>query len=915
MEMRVSSPKPSLAPSDSVSDPEEKEVSDEDDDDRNHKHRRREDRSQSLERDVTEPVISRPFRKRNKTSGNRHSFRENESQAFEMIKRRPGFTSMPRAPLDMNQRLRPIQSFSGDIGAGRGRGRELGSWNQRDSRFSSIDVASQMVPQGSIPSSLYTGRGMPNVSNAQNASWNAFGLIPGVPNGGLDMLHPIGLQGTLRPPINSSINLSIHRQRCRDFEERGFCLRGDMCPMEHGVNRIVIEDVQGLSQFNLPVSLPSVHLMGGAPAGSGSLHSISASTTSMNSKGIHGKAGKSGIGEDGLALGGAYPGPGGTSGADFYDPDQPLWNDSGLETSSALLNLQASKIDETEPFSSDAPSDRHNVRLSNAPDRDFSIGTSRTFTSQGASPSVWARIRGSKNRSDMKEKVNPMMGTFQFPDSQLKEDNDELNCFHSSSQRVKQIIEDDAGPKSMGSSLKAQTDMRNIRKPSHRALRTLFVNGIPLKSNKRDALLAHFQKFGEVIDIHIPLNSVRAFVQFSKREEAEAALKAPDAVMGNRFIKLWWANRDNIPDDSISSSNGVTATAHGQSSALVPSHTVVTDRGKDIRQTTASMTVSDVSPAPDQPKLATANGPKTVPPLQKKLENLEQLKEELRKKQEMLDQKRNEFRRHLDKLEKQATGLKGEVVTEQAAKRLKTGMSADVNSGFCMAPSQAETIADKNNTLGNLVSQSPKATAIIAQQESTALKPPIRPYAPVNRYKLDNRPTSFKIIPPLPAGLENAAVLKDHFSPYGEISAIELEDEGDHDSSQSEARICFTTCQAAWKAFNNGKSWKDHNLKFMWLTPSNSSSDTRVSTSKEPLATDDHPEEKDQVMQETDISRDKEPLDSGVKSCLEHTDDQPEEDHVMAESITSGDEEPLNSGTKNSSEHTETDLYSEPRYL
>ncbi|XP_054815094.1 zinc finger CCCH domain-containing protein 41 isoform X1 [Prosopis cineraria] len=910
MEMRVSSPKPSLAPSDSVSDPEEKEVSDEDDDDRNHKHRRREDRSLSLERDVTEPVMSRPFRKRNKTFGNRQSFRENESQAFEMIKRRPGLNSIPRAPLDMNQRLRPNQSFSGDLGAGRGRGRELGSWNQRDSRFSSIDVASQMMQQGPIPSSLYSGRGLPNVSNAQNASWNAFGLIPGVPNGGLDMLRPIGLQGALRPPINSSISLSIPRQRCRDFEERGFCLRGDMCPMEHGVNRIVIEDVQSLSQFNLPVSLPSAHLMG-APAGSGSLHSISATTTSMNSKGIHGKASKSGIGDDGLVLGGAYLAPGGTSGADFYDPDQPLWNDSGLETSNALLNLQSSKIDETEPFSSDAPSDRHNARLSNAPERDSSMGTSRTFTSQSASSSVWARIGGSKNRSDVKEKVNPMMVTFQHPDNQLKEDNDELNCFPSSSQQVKQIIADDVGPKSMGSTLKAQTDIRNIRKPSQKALRTLFVNGIPHKSNRRDALLSHFQKFGEVIDIHIPLNSERAFVQFSKREEAEAALKAPDAVMGNRFIKLWWANRDSIPDDSISSGNGVTATTLGHSSALVPSHTVVSDRSKDIHQATAPKTVSDAPPAPDQPKLATANGPKTVPPLQKKLENLEQLKEELRKKQEMLDQKRNEFRRHLNKLEKQATGLKGEVVTEQAAKRPKTGLLAGVklasqlfDSGFSLTSPHAETIADKNNALGNPVSHSPKAIPIITQQESTALKPPIRPYAPVNRYKLDNRPTSFRIIPPLPAGLANAAVLKEHFSPYGEISAVELEDVRDH-INQSEARISFTTRQAAERAFINGKSWKEHSLKFMWLTPSNSSSDRKVSNSKEPVDTDDHPEEKDQVMQETNISGDKEPSDSGVKSCLEHTDDHPE-DYVMAEASTSEDEEPSNSGTKNSSEHTET---------
>jgi len=103
MELKVPSLKPvSLSP-DCVSDPEEKEVSDDDDDDRNHKHRRRETRSQSLERDALEHVITRPYRKRNKPFENGHPFRENESQASEkdlsskFERRRPGLTSLPRA--------------------------------------------------------------------------------------------------------------------------------------------------------------------------------------------------------------------------------------------------------------------------------------------------------------------------------------------------------------------------------------------------------------------------------------------------------------------------------------------------------------------------------------------------------------------------------------------------------------------------------------------------------------------------------------------------------------------------------------------------------------------------------------------------------------------------------------------------
>lgn len=260
MDMKVSHLKPGgLSSPDYISDPEEKEVSDEDDDDRNHKHRRREARSQSLERDSVETVFTRSYKKRNKPFENGHSYRDNITQGGEnwrnhhmapiekeftskFDRRRPGLTSVSRANFDFNSRNRPNQIFSGESVLGRGRGRD--SWNQRDSRFGAVDIASQLVPQGPIAPNLFRGRGLPNVSNAQSASWNAFGLIPGIPNGSLDPLHSIGLQGTLRPTLNSSLNMGIPRQRCRDFEERGFCLRGDMCSMEHGVNRIVVEDVQ-----------------------------------------------------------------------------------------------------------------------------------------------------------------------------------------------------------------------------------------------------------------------------------------------------------------------------------------------------------------------------------------------------------------------------------------------------------------------------------------------------------------------------------------------------------------------------------------------------------------------------------------------------------------------------------------------
>ncbi|THF97045.1 hypothetical protein TEA_020469 [Camellia sinensis var. sinensis] len=841
MELEVSSPKArGLSPSDCVSDPEEQEISDDDDDDRNHKHRRRETRSQSLERDAMEQVLIRPYRKRNKPFENGHPYRENDSQSSEtwksynmsplekdlsakFDKRRPGFTTFHRAPNRVNQ------SFSAELGPGRGGGRESGSWSQRDPRFISIDIASQMVPQGSV--------------------------APRMPNGGMDTLHSL-VAGT-RPSISPSLNIGLPRQRCRDFEERGFCLRGDMCPMEHGVNRIVVEDVQSLSQFNLPVSLPSAHLLGTPSV----LPSVGApSSTLINSKSLHSKSSKPGMTDDGLGMNSVFTG---SAGADFYDPDQPLWTNVCTETSTAPLGLNSSKLDETESLLDANPSARHHGRLFDGSDNEHLVRSTTTAAGpQSTSSSVWGRI-ATKNKLETKEKIDLTRNFSNYIENEAKDEQAPLTNLQEPARQGKRITVENIGSQAIDSSLKTQGDTgHTTRKPSQKALRTLFVNGIPHKDNKREALLSHFKKFGEVIDIYIPLNSERAFVQFSKREEAEAALKAPDAVMGNRFIKLWWANRDSIPDDGTSNLNSVSVTRE-VAAVSVPPHLSVAHSGKDNLQSAApKLSVPNASvasvPASDHhhPKLVVSNSPKAPPPLQKKLENLELLKEELRKKQELLDQKRNDFRLQLDKLEKQATGPKGEVLSEQAAKRHKPGTVADVakattprfaDSGTVVASSLAEVMAEKNKFVEDIVHQSSKPSTVATLQEPSSVKHSIRPLAPagapfvMNKFKLDNRPTTFKIIPPLPTGLANVAVLKEHFSAYGDLSAIELEDVESSDlvaSKNCSAHISFTTRHSAERAFVNGKCWQGHNLQLTWLPPSNSSNDN--GTIREVAPVDSH---------------------------------------------------------------------------
>ncbi|KAG6392494.1 hypothetical protein SASPL_146716 [Salvia splendens] len=845
MELKVSPEKPGFSSSDVASDTEEKEISEgeDDDDDRNHKHRRQEARSQSQEGESLDNHLKRPYRKRNRPFENGYSYRDPQSgepwRNYNMAsdrdfptrfdKRRFNQGSFSKAPMDLNQRIRGNHNLPGEVGFARGRGREPVPWGIHDARFGLVDVASQIVQPGPVPSAMFAGRGLSNVSSAHGTSWNAFGLVPSLPNGGLDSLHPLGLQGPLRPAIIPPANVGLPRQRCRDFEERGFCLRGDMCLMEHGVNRIVVEDVQDLnmntpclSQFNLPVSLPGSQLLGASSA-QGALP--------VNNKVFPAKSSKPGMNVDGYGLNGGVVGGSmaGASTSDVYDPDQPLWAN---ETTAALIALNQANVDETESFMDMDLPNQHNVESIEGLNDGRPLRNANTSGSQ--STSVWGRISSSKHDSEQENKTVKTLNTDR---SNVPNQDKWMNVNGDGS-----IVKESFGKK--------QSDfVRDTRTPAQRGLRTLFVNYIPLKDNKKENLLSHFQKFGEVVDIYIPMQTEWAFVQFSKREEAAEALKAPDAVMGNRFIKLWWANRNNIPDDGISGYNAAPITPRGTSHPPV-SNQFILDKGKEnphpvVGKDSNSHATVGQQPVSDHPKSVITNGSKAPPLQQKKFESLEILKEELRKKQELLDQKRNEFRRQLDKLQKQAVGSKDIPASDSTTKKIKGETP----------PNQSKMENSKSSPRDGLSIENTRSEQHYVTHTSTStmpihepLKPSFRLHAPLgtpfvaNRFKLDNRPTVFKVVPPLPSDLANVAALEEHFSSYGDLASVvleesELQETNDASVSSSDVSACvsFTTRRSAERAFSHGKSWQGHKLQFSWLTSINTSKE--VDKSGNPPAT------------------------------------------------------------------------------
>lgn len=180
-------------------------------------------------------------------------------------------------------------------------------------------------------------------------------------------------------------------------------------------------------------------------------------------------------------------------------------------------------------------------------------------------------------------------------------------------------------------------------------------------------------------------------------------------------------------------------------------------------------------------------------------------------------------------LEKQGTVVKREEADEPDAKRVKLDTASD--SGAAIASPKTESSTDKKVPIlkplstAKLSTETPSPDSKNFKQRpysfTTSLNAPM-----VNRYKLDNRTTTIKVVPPLPTGLADVAVVKEHFSSYGEVSKVELEDNASIDSgkdheTQNESRaacVTFVKRSAAEKAFANAKCWQEHTLQLVWVT-------------------------------------------------------------------------------------------------
>ncbi|KAK9309839.1 hypothetical protein QLX08_000650 [Tetragonisca angustula] len=250
------------------------------------------------------------------------------------------------------------------------------------------------------------------------------------------------------------------KRRCRDFDEKGYCMRGDLCPYDHGTDPVVLEDV-ALSRV-LTFGPHSAQAPGTVPV---------------------------------TAVPEPPPGPNGNA------PPQHL--PLASLPPPHLRNQHHSNMDAFAEYNPDAPSMEPRMPW-------------------GRHPQPGPGIYGRGQRELISVPVIPHTNSSEITHTQ------------TNPLKRKQAFDfNRLGPK-----------QRVVHNPANCSLE---LKKVPRSLNNITQLNNHFSKFGKIVNIQVNFGGdpEGALVTFQLPAEAKAAYRSTEAVLNNRFIKVFWHNTVN----------------------------------------------------------------------------------------------------------------------------------------------------------------------------------------------------------------------------------------------------------------------------------------------------------------------------------------------------------------------------------
>ncbi|RXM30814.1 RNA-binding protein 26 [Acipenser ruthenus] len=322
------------------------------------------------------------------------------------------------------------------------------------------------------------------------------------------------------------------KKRCRDYDEKGFCMRGDMCLFDHGSDPVVVEDVNLPGMLPFPAQPPPVE--GPPPPG------LPPPPPMMTPPPIN------------LRPPGPPPSPLPPSLPLVTGPPPPL---------PPLQPLQPSGMDAPpNSITGSVPPIVTSVIRHPPPQAQPALFTSETYEPDvynPEAPSITSTSRPVYRHRAHAQRPNLIGLTLGEVDLPPRENpaNNSMRIMVESESRKRATGAVDSGmltkkpwfdkqnfsnANNLGFQKKMQFGAENTK---------LEVRKIPLELNNIRKLNEHFCKFGTIVNLQVAYksNPEGALIQFSSHEEAKRAISSTEAVLNNRFIKVFWHQEDLAP--------------------------------------------------------------------------------------------------------------------------------------------------------------------------------------------------------------------------------------------------------------------------------------------------------------------------------------------------------------------------------
>ncbi|KAK2552578.1 RNA-binding protein 26 [Acropora cervicornis] len=593
------------------------------------------------------------------------------------------------------------------------------------------------------------------------------------------------------------------KSRCRDYDEKGFCMRGELCPFDHGNDPVVVQEMLPPGMLGFPASTGPPFLPDGQP---------------MSGPALQGNPGPL---PGGYPTTNSQPPPPGTANALSNDGPKSQVPQKGADSNVPASGPHSAAPSGMVPPGNQAPvMPPHAVRMmqprsvlrGQAPRPPFGNPYEDSYNPEQPQfdrTPVWMRLGNGRPPHILP----PQAGVFP-PPVRLRSRGALLPVTPSPAQLTVQVP-------TQPDRIVIHSDLNKNAPavPQDQPPQQPQIPGIPQ------------QNATKVCAFNDP---EAALVQFSHHSEAKAAHSCPDAVLGNRFIRVFWHNPDRPQNNKDGNANRtVTSGTANSGTATVESGTKEETASKTNVETKAKPTMfqSGKTTFSKTPKPAAVHVSAATPVMTKRqleLQKQEAIKKKLeiqKQKQELLNKQIKEQKLLISKLEKKNLGSAEKDLIVKTIKSLSSNIEAlkkEVELAAMAAkskesPSQARQIA---KSLGLLDPQPKGRGRGIGRGRGRGITLRTRPFPRTTRVwtrdsaSLDHRTTQITVADITPEQREDLA---EHFREFGIV------DNEDYDEDTRIMILTYRTRKEAEIAYNKGKTFKGRALKISWyraaLTP------------------------------------------------------------------------------------------------